>query len=106
MGTVYLGPDVFSSLCKHYTLLTHPTRMHQGQQQHQSTEEATWWMLPTWPIESSRLCMTVRLLCGTCLAVVVVHQIPQMIGLGYGSYPPVTFPEAVLWIIEMIFMAG
>jgi hypothetical protein len=30
----------------------------------------------------------------------------QMIGLGYGSYPPVTFPEAVLWIVEMICMAG
>lgn len=29
-----------------------------------------------------------------------------MIGLGYGSYPPVTFPEAVLWIVEMICMAG
>eukprot|EP00775_Hariotina_reticulata_P005141 gene5141-5381_t len=29
-----------------------------------------------------------------------------MIGLGYGSYPPVSFPEAVLWILEMIFMAA
>ncbi|WIA11542.1 hypothetical protein OEZ85_011652 [Tetradesmus obliquus] len=29
-----------------------------------------------------------------------------MIGLGYGSFPPLTFPEAVLWILEMIFMAG
>jgi hypothetical protein len=29
-----------------------------------------------------------------------------MIGLGYGSFPPVTFPEAVLWIVAMVFMAG
>jgi hypothetical protein len=27
-------------------------------------------------------------------------------GLGYGSSPPLTFPEAVLWIVEMVFMAG
>ena len=29
-----------------------------------------------------------------------------MIGLGYGSYPPVTTAEAVLWTIEMIVMAA
>lgn len=29
-----------------------------------------------------------------------------MIGLGYGSYPPVTYMEAQLWIAEMIVMAA
>lgn len=29
-----------------------------------------------------------------------------MIGLGYGSYPPETYPEAVLWIVAMICLAG
>jgi hypothetical protein len=57
------------------------------------------------PIPACLLCFSHRL---------HSHQLPLAFctaaaaasGLGYGSFPPLTFPEAVLWILEMIFMAG
>ena len=32
--------------------------------------------------------------------------VSAQIGLGYGSYPPITWPEALVWVFIMLIVAG
>eukprot|EP00878_Enallax_costatus_P034394 GHUV01038128.1.p1 GENE.GHUV01038128.1~~GHUV01038128.1.p1 ORF type:complete len:493 (+),score=96.96 GHUV01038128.1:602-2080(+) len=58
----------------------------------------------TWPVELNLLDpYPIVFQCWTWSVFAVTSA---MIGLGYGSYPPQTFPEAVLWTVEMMVMAG
>ncbi|KAI8472380.1 MAG: cyclic nucleotide-binding-like protein [Monoraphidium minutum] len=57
----------------------------------------------TWPVMLGLLDNLDILECWTWSIFAVTSA---MIGLGYGSFPPMTFPEAQLWIVEMIVMAA
>ncbi|KAF8064640.1 FPS1 [Scenedesmus sp. PABB004] len=61
----------------------------------------------TWPLELGLINLaTHKLSVFRCWLWSIFSVTSAMIGLGYGSYPPQTFAEAVLWTFEMIAMAA